>query len=213
MKIDIITLFPKMFEGVFSESIIKRAQEKNLAEIKVHYLRDWANDKHRTVDSKPYGGGAGMVIMVEPVFKAISDLKTYDTKVILTSAKGVQYTQQKAKEFSEEKHLIIIAGHYEGYDERIREHLVNEEISIGDYVLTGGELPAMVIADSVVRLIPKVLGNKESLEGETHSKKGHVSHPQYTRPVEFNGWRVPEVLLSGHHSEIKKYRQSSSKKK
>lgn len=222
MKIDILTLFPEMFDGPFSESIIKRAQEKKLVEINIHNLRDWAEDKHKTVDDKPYGGGAGMVLMVEPIFNALQDLKAQDANslpsshnphTILLSPQGKVFNQQKAQELSKLDHVILIAGHYEGFDERIREHLVDEEISIGDYVLTGGELPAMVVVDSIVRLIPGVLGDKESLANETHSEPGHTKHPVYTRPEEFKGWKVPEVLLSGNHKEIKAWKQKEAKKR
>ncbi|MFC1649199.1 tRNA (guanosine(37)-N1)-methyltransferase TrmD [Patescibacteria group bacterium] len=210
MKIDIVTLFPDVFTPL-GESIVKRAQEKNLVEINIHDLRKWSTDKHNTVDDKPYGGGAGMVLMVEPIYKAISKLKTLKSKIILLSPQGKLYDQSKAKTLSKETHLILIAGHYEGFDERIREHLVDEEISIGEYVLTGGELPAMVIVDSVVRLIPGVLGDENSLVGETHSKKGYKKHPVYTRPEKFMGWKVPEVLLSGNHLEIEKWKKENVK--
>ena len=157
MKIDIITLFPEMFKGPFEESIVKRAQEKELVEINIHNLRDWATDKHKTLDDRPYGGGGGMVLMVEPIYKALKDLKTKNSKVVLLTPQGKVFKQKKAQEFSKLKHLILIAGHYEGFDERIREHLIDEEVSIGNYVLTGGELPAMVVIDSIVRRIPGVL--------------------------------------------------------
>ena len=210
MKIDILTLFPEMFEGPFKESMVKRAQEKNLVEINVHNIRNWATDKHKTTDDKPFSGGAGMVLMVEPIFNALKDLRQKNSKVILLSPQGKKYSQKQASDFSKMDHLILIAGHYEGFDERIREHLIDEEVSIGDYVLTGGELPAMVLVDSIVRLIPNVLGSEESLEGETHSKKNFIKHPVYTRPEEFNGWKVPEVLLSGNHKEIEKWRKENS---
>ena len=211
MKIDILTLFPEMFDGPFNESIIKRAQEKGLVKIKVHNLRSWATGKHNTVDAKPYSGGSGMVLMVEPVYKALKDLKSKDSKTILLSPQGEKYSQEKAREFSKAEHLILIAGHYEGFDERIRENLIDEEVSIGDYVLTGGEIPAMALVDSIVRLIPKVLGSEESLEGETHSKRNYKKHPVYTRPEEFNGWRVPEVLLSGDHKKIEEWEKGKTK--
>lgn len=222
MKIDIVTLFPEMFEGPFSESMIKRAQKKGLVEINIHNLRKWSVDKHNTVDDKPYSGGAGMVLMVEPIDKAISELrhkaKDTKTKVYLMSPQGAKFTQSKASELSEAGHLILIAGHYEGFDERIREHLVDGEISIGDYVLTGGELPAMVITDAVIRLIPGVLGDSDSLKGETHSidpqfnnrnTQSNIKHPVYTRPEEYKGWKVPEVLLSGDHKRIEKWKKEN----
>ena len=214
MKIDILTLFPDMFEGPFEHSIIKRAVDKELIEINIHSLRSWAKDKHKTVDSKPYGGGAGMIIKVDIVDKAITNLKTKNSKpnthVVLLSPQGKRYNQEMAAKLAKRDHIILIAGHYEGFDERIRENLVDEEISIGDYVLTGGEIPAMVVVDSVVRLIPRVLGSGESLEGETHSKQNYKKHPVYTRPEEFKGWRVPEVLLSGNHSEIEKWKKENT---
>ncbi|KKS80285.1 MAG: tRNA (guanine-N(1)-)-methyltransferase, partial [Candidatus Woesebacteria bacterium GW2011_GWC1_43_10b] len=206
MKIDILTLFPEMFKGPFGESIIKRAQEKGFVEIKIHNLRDWAVDKYKSVDDKPYGGGAGMILRIDVVDAAITKLQTPNSKIILLDAGGKTFTQQKAKELSKEKHLILIAGHYEGVDHRVHEHLVGEVISIGDYVLTGGELPAMVIADAVVRLIPGAI-EPASLKEESHSKKGYLEYPQYTRPEEYKSWKVPEVLLSGHHAEIKKWRK------
>jgi len=216
MRIDILTLFPKMFSGPFDESIIKRAMEKGLVDVEIHYLRNWATDKHGTVDDKPYSGGAGMVIKVDVVDAALKDLKSKinnpESKVILLSPQGETFTQQKAKELSKLDHLILIAGHYEGFDERIRENLVDEEISIGDYVLTGGELPAMVIADSIVRLIPGVLGDSDSLRDETHSRPGYTKHPVYTRPEEYKGWKVPEVLLSGDHKKIEGWKKNQKAK-
>lgn len=212
MQIDILTLFPKMFKGTFNESMLKRAQKNNLAAINIHNLRKWAVDKHNTVDDRPYGGGAGMVIMVEPVDRALADLKQKSSHVILMSPQGNRFTQQTAQKLSKHKHLIIICGHYEGFDERIREHLVDEEISLGDFVLTGGEIPTMAIVDATVRLLPGVLGKKESLAEESHTKPGYLEYPHYTRPVEYQGWEVPEVLLSGNHAEIKKWREENSRK-
>jgi len=211
MKIDILTLFPEMFDGPFSESMIKRAQEDGLVEIKVHNIRNWATDKHNTVDDKPYSGGAGMVLMVEPIFNAINDLKNKNSKVFLMSPQGKTYTQKTAYSLAKEKHIILIAGHYEGFDERIRENLIDGEISIGEYVLTGGELPAMIVTDTIVRLIPGVLGDQNSLKGETHSRKGLTKHPVYTRPEDFKGWKVPEVLLSGNHAEIEKWKKDNNR--
>lgn len=217
MKIDIVTLFPKMFKGPFEESIIKRAHEKDLVNINIHDLRNWAADKHNTVDGRPYGGGPGMVLMVKPVDKAITELKRHtprtknDIRTILLSPQGKTFTQQKAKVLSKNKHIILIAGHYEGFDQRIRDHLIDEEVSIGDYVMTGGELPAMVIVDTIVRLVPGTLGDKESLKDETHSVKGYKKYPVYTRPKNYKGLKVPKILLSGHHAKIKKWRKSKSK--
>jgi len=213
MKIDIITLFPEMFKGPFSESIVKRAQEKNLLEIKIHNLRKWTKDKHKTVDNHSFGGGVGMVLMIEPIYKAIKELKKKESKVILLTPQGKVFKQKKAEKLSKEKHLIFICGHYEGVDERIREKLVDEEISIGDYVLTGGELPTMVVIDSITRLIPKVLSKKEASQIESFSFKDLLEYPQYTRPSNFKGWKVPEVLLSGNHKEINKWREEKALKK
>jgi len=220
MKIDILTLFPTMFAGPFDTSMLKKAQDNNLAEINIHDLRKWTKDKHKTVDDKPYGGGPGMVIRVDVVYDAISSLQLpisdeKKRKIVLTSAKGGNYTQKKAQSFSKLDHLIIIAGHYEGVDERVAKYLADEEVSIGEYILTGGEIPAMVIVDSVVRLIPKVLGNPESLVSESfspstnpHLPPTNLDYPTYTRPENYKGWKVPEVLLSGHHAEIEKWRKN-----
>lgn len=212
MKIDILTLFPKMFTGPFNESIIKRAQERSLVEIKIHDLRQWGLTERKTVDGRPYGGGVGMLLRVDVIDAAlkslITDHRSLVTKTILLDATGERFTQEKARELSKVDHLILIAGHYEGVDHRVHEHLADEVISIGDYVLTGGEIPAMVIIDSVVRLIPGVLTKKEATEIESFSKPGEKEFPQYTRPEEYKGWKVPEILLSGHHAKIKKWRSS-----
>lgn len=211
MKFDIITIFPKIFDSYFNESIIKRALNKGLVEINIHNLRDYTKDKHNTVDDKPYGGGPGMVMMVEPVSKAVEDLKKKQQikkrkqKVILFSANGNKFDHKMAKRFSKLDQLIMICGRYEGVDERIAKHIADEEVSIGSYILTGGELPAMVVVDAVSRLIPGVLGKRESLE----EKKG--SYPVYTRPEEFKGWKVPEVLLSGNHKKIKEWRKKHAR--
>ncbi len=211
MKIDILTLFPNMFTGVFSESILKKAQEKQAVSINVVNFRDFADNKHQTVDDYPYGGGAGMVLKPQPIFDAVAHLakESQSARIILLCPQGERYTQKKAEELSKESHLIFICGHYEGYDERIREHLVTDEISIGDYVLTGGELGAMVIVDSVVRLLPGVLGNEASSVHDSYSS-GLLEHPHYTRPADFRGLKVPEVLLSGNHRLIDEWRQKES---
>lgn len=208
MKIEILTLFPEMFKGPLTESIVKRAQEKGLVEIKIHNLRNWATDKHRTVDDRPYGGGAGMVVRVDIIDAALKDLKNKNSKIILMSAKGKAFSQKKALQLSKEGHLILIAGHYEGIDHRVHKYLVDEVISIGNYVLTGGELPAMMVTDAIVRLVPGVI-EAESLKNESHSKKGYLEYPQYTRPEKYKGWKVPEVLLSGNHAEIEKWRKKN----
>jgi tRNA (guanine37-N1)-methyltransferase len=213
MRIEILTLFPDMFKGPFEESIIKRAQEKGLVEINIHNLRDWARDKHKTVDDRPYGGGAGMVIRVDVAHRAISKLKSQSSNVILLSPQGKHFNQKRAKKMAKSEHLILICGHYEGFDERIRQHLVDEEISIGDYVLSGGELPAMVVVDAIVRLIPGVLGKRISLSEESHSTPGYIEYPQYTRPENFKGWKVPKILLSGNHAEIGRWRKEQAEKR
>jgi len=213
MKIDILTLFPEMFTGPFDHSIIKRAQEKGKVEIKTHFLRQWTKDRHKTVDDRPFGGGIGLILMVEPIFKALRDLKRKKSKTILLSPQGKPFNQEKAGKLSKEKHLIFICGHYEGVDERIREHLINEEISLGDFVLTGGEIPAMAIIDALVRLIPGVLEKQEAVQNESFSQfnvrgkdKQLLEYPQYTRPAKFNNWPVPGILLSGNHQKIDDWR-------
>jgi tRNA (guanine37-N1)-methyltransferase len=210
MRIDIITLFPKMFEGPFRKSIIKRAQDKSLVEINIHDLRKWAKDKRKTVDDRPYGGGVGMIMRVDILDEAVSAIKTSKSKIILLDATGTTFAQQKAQELSKIEHLIIIAGHYEGVDHRVHEHLVDEVISIGDYVLTGGEIPAMVLTDAVVRLIPGVLEKEEATQIESFSEPGVKEFPQYTRPEEYKDWKVPNVLLSGNHKEIENWRKNNS---
>jgi tRNA (guanine37-N1)-methyltransferase len=252
MKLDILTLFPEMFEGPFGTSMLKKAQDDGLVGINIYNLRDWAKDKHKIVDDRPYGGGPGMVIRVDVIDRAIADLKSeirisksetnsksqipnykqsqnsnyqnskqnntstdHRSQVILLSAKGKRYDQKKAQELAKYKHLILVAGHYEGVDHRVHEHLADEVISIGDYILTGGEIPAMVLVDSVTRLIPGVL-NPDSLKEESHSLPATrnslptTEYPQYTRPEEYKGWKVPKVLLSGNHKEIDKWRKEKS---
>lgn len=208
MKIDILTLFPNMFTGPFADSMIKKAITKNLVEIKINDLRNWGEGARRTVDDRTYGGGKGMLIRVDIVDNALKALKKKNSKVILLDAAGEKFTQQKAVELSKLNHIILIAGHYEGVDHRIHEHLVDEVISIGDYVLTGGEIPAMVITDSIVRLIPNVL-EKEATQIESHTQPGVIEYPQYTRPEVYKGWRVPKVLLSGNHKEIEVWRKNN----
>ena len=204
MKIDILTLFPEMFDGFINTSIIKRARDLGKVDIKIHNFRDYSLDKHGRVDDYPYGGGAGMVLMCEPIFRAIEAIRTDESKVIMLSPSGKVFKQSVAVDFSKMKHLILLCGHYEGFDERIKT-IVDMELSIGDYVLTGGEVPSMVITDAVTRLIPGVI-TSESLDSESFND-GLLDYPNYTRPEEFRGMRVPEVLLSGHHKNIEKYRQ------
>jgi len=247
MRFDIITIFPHIFDSYFNESILKRAQKKSLIKIKAHDLRDFTSDKHKTVDDKPYGGGPGMIFKVEPIYKAIQKLKSQKSKVksasqnskvrqrvILFSAKGKSFTQADARRLSKYSQLILICGRYEGVDERVREHIADEEVSVGNYVLTGGEIPAMIVIDAVSRLIPGVLGKRESLEEESFgmanckshianrkinsiSNKrqavGYLEYLQYTRPENFRGWKAPKVLLSGDHKKIKEWRKNKSKVK
>jgi tRNA (guanine37-N1)-methyltransferase len=263
LKIDILTLFPDMFKGPFAESIIKRACDRNLAEINIHYLRKWTHDKHQIVDDRPFGGGVGMLLKVEPIYEALQELAVekfqkpsvqvskqipisnsknsksskskhqsqitnHQPHVILLTPQGQTFNQKKAQELSKLEHIILICGHYEGYDERIREYLVDEEISIGDYVLTGGELPAMVVTETTIRLIPGVLNKTDAAEFESFSNTFPSSrpnaepttepyplleYPQYTHPSEFNGWKVPEVLLNGNHKEIDNWRKQEALKR
>jgi tRNA (guanine37-N1)-methyltransferase len=210
MKIDVLTLFPAMFAGPLDESIVKRAREKSLLDLKIHNLRDWTHDRHKTVDDKPFGGGPGMLLKVEPLFEAIGSLSREKAKVILLSPSGRKFTQEIARELSQEKDLLLVCGSYEGFDERVREALADDELSIGDYVLTNGALPAMVVIDAVARLLPGVLGDDESSRDESFSA-GLLEYPQYTRPAEFRGMKVPEVLLSGNHAEIEKWRREQAK--
>ena len=207
VRIDIITLFPEIFEGPFQSSIIKRAQDKGLAEIHLHQLRDYATNKHRSVDDYPFGGGAGMVMMIEPVDRCITELKSqrsYD-EVIYTSPDGLLLTQPVSNELSLKGNLILLCGHYKGIDERIREHLITKEISIGDYVLSGGEYATIVICDSVLRLLPGVLGDECSALSDSF-QDGLIAPPTYTRPSEYKGWNVPDILLSGNEKEIQKWK-------
>jgi len=233
MRIDIITIFPKMFEPVLNESIIKRAQNKDKVKIYLHNLRDYSCDKHKKVDDRPFGGGSGMVMRPEPIFRAVEDIKSQShpstssfgklrtsfrtgkvtkSHVILLCPQGKRLDQALAKKIAKYKHLILICGHYEGIDERVRQYLVDEEISIGDYVLTGGELPAMVLVDALVRLIPGVLGDKNSLNFE--SFEGNLlEYPQYTRPAKFREICVPKILLSGDHKKIESWRRKEAIKR
>ena len=212
MKIDILTLFPSMFDGFLSNSIIKRAIEKKLVEINIINFRDYSLDPHHKVDDTPYGGGNGMVLMVQPIYDAVMDLKKEDTKVILLTPDGEKYTQKKAYDLKNNKHLIIICGHYEGFDDRIRS-VVDYEISIGDYILTGGELPAMILADSITRLVDGVIEEGSHLNDSFNPNTNLLDYPTYTKPREFKGMTVPDVLLNGNHKEIEEYRLKESIKK
>jgi tRNA (guanine37-N1)-methyltransferase len=217
MRVDIVTIFPEVIEAGASYSIVKRAQEKGALQLAVHNLRNWAHDRHRSTDDEPFGPGAGMVMKPEPVFEAVEairgkrdgEIPAQRTLVLLMTPQGEPFCQRMAGELARESHLIMICGHYEGVDERIREHLVTRQISIGDYVLTGGELPALVVLDALARLIPGVLGADQSAVEESFAA-GLLEYPQYTRPAEFRGWRAPEILLSGHHAEIAKWRRARS---
>ena len=203
MKIDILTLFPSMFDGFINESIIKRAIENNKVEINIHNIRDYSKDPHKKVDDYAFGGGAGMVLMPQPIFDAVDDLKKEKTKVIMMTPQGIKYDQKKAYELSKESHIILICGHYEGFDERIRS-IVDIEISIGDFVLTGGEIPAMAISDSIIRLLDGVIEEESHINDSFNNNL--LDYPVYTYPSDFRGMKVPEVLLSGHHANIAKYR-------
>jgi len=233
MKFNIITIFPKIFDSYFNEGIIKRAQKNKIIDIKIHNLRDWTTDKHKTVDDTPYGGGAGMVMKIEPLYKALSSVilndpahcggseeslkrnKQKKRKIILLSAKGKKWDQQMAKKYSRLDNIILICGRYEGVDERIK-NFIDEEFSIGDYVLTGGEIGAMAIVDSITRLLPGALGNKESTIDESHAKKGILEYPQYTKPAIFQfgnkKLKVPPILLSGNHKKIEEWRRGKMRK-
>jgi tRNA (guanine37-N1)-methyltransferase len=215
MIVDIVTLFPSMFSGFLGESILKRAQEQGLIRVNLINLRDFSKDKHKKVDAPPYGGGPGMVIMAEPVFEAVDHLRgngREDSFLVLLTPGGVRYDQTLAQELSKQKGLILLCGHYEGFDERVSQGLSPLEVSIGDYVLTGGEIPAMVLLDSVARLVPGVLGSKDSLVQESFSS-GTLEYPQYTRPPEFRGMPVPQVLLSGDHDKIAQWRRDQAEER
>jgi tRNA (guanine37-N1)-methyltransferase len=210
LKIDVLTLFPEMFAGPLDVSIVRRARTTGLLELQIHNLRDFTHDRHQTVDDRPFGGGPGMVLKPEPIFEAVEKLAETRTRVILTSPSGRPFTQAIARELAGYEHLLFICGSYEGVDERVREGLVHDDLSIGDYVLTNGGLAAMVIIDAVTRLLPGALGDEQSAEQESFSH-GLLEYPHYTRPAEFRGMKVPEVLFSGHHAEIEKWRAEQAK--
>jgi tRNA (guanine37-N1)-methyltransferase len=212
MRIDIITLFPEICRAPLNESMMKRAQENGALDLHIHNLRDWTNDKHHVVDDAPFGGGQGMVMKPEPIFAAVEDLRNQTSKVILMSPAGRRFDQSLATELSQEWHLIVICGHYEGVDHRVVEHLIDEEVSIGDYVLTNGAIAAVVLVDAIVRLMPGVLGDEQSAHDDSF-REGLLEAPQYTRPAEFRDWKVPEILLSGNHGEISKWRKEQAKKR
>jgi tRNA (guanine37-N1)-methyltransferase len=210
MKIHVLTLFPGVFAGAFNDSIIRRAVDQGLVDIEIHNIRDYTKDKHHIVDDSPYGGGPGMVLKPEPMFAAVEAVREgVDMPVVLLTPQGRLFNQRIAGEFAGYKGMVLVCGHYEGVDERVREHLVADEVSIGDYVLSGGEFAAMVVVDAVVRQLPGALGSEESVGEDSHSN-GLLEYPQYTRPQSFRGWEVPEVLLSGNHAEIAKWRRAQS---
>lgn len=233
MQFDILTIFPAIFDSYFQESILKRARQKKTIQINVYDLRKWAKDKHKTVDDTPYGGGAGMVLKIEPIYRCVQSLKSKveslksKKRIILFSAKGKVFTQADARRLAKYDRIIMICGHYEGVDERVAEHLADEEISIGQYVLTGGEIPAMILVDSISRLMPGVLGNSKSLDEESFGnslalpdlaklekleiRNSALEYPHYTKPEIFRKWPVPKILLSGHHAEIEKWRKKKAK--
>ena len=211
IKFDIISIFPNIFDSYFKESIIQRAQKKRLIKVKVHNLRKWTKDRHRTVDDRPFGGGIGMVLKIEPIYKAIKALKKKKSKVVLFTPRGKKFDQKMAYRLSKANQLILICGRYEGVDERVAKYIADEEISIGDYDLMGGELPAMVVIETIARLIPGVLGKPQLLKERITKKKGFIEYPQYTRPEVFKKWRVPKVLLSGNHKKIGEWRKKHGK--
>jgi tRNA (guanine37-N1)-methyltransferase len=209
---DILTLFPNVCAGVFTESILKKAQENRLIQVRCLNIRDWTSDKHHVTDEPPYGGGPGMVMKPEPIFAAVESIRSERSHIILMTPAGRRFTQEVATDLSRKEHLIFICGHYEGVDQRVAEHLVNDELSIGDYVLSNGAIAAAVVVDAVARLIPGVLGDSDSACDESFSS-GTLEHPQYTRPQEFRGWSVPEILLSGNHRAIREWRASQARQK
>ena len=212
MEFDILTLFPGIFTGPLDESILKRARETGLVKVRVHNLRDFTHDKHRVVDDRPYGGGPGMLMKPEPIFEAVEKLRCADTRVVLMTPQGAPFTQAQAQQYAGQAHLLIICGHYEGVDERVREALVHDEISIGDYVLTNGALAAAVVVDAVTRLLPGAIGHEQSASDDSFAT-GLLEGPQYTRPPEFRGMKVPDVLLSGNHGEVAAWRAAQSRQR
>ena len=210
MKIQILTIFPGVCRAVLDESILKRAQEKSLAELEAVDLRTWTTDRHRTTDDAPYGGGPGMVMKIEPIDQALTALRTPEAKVILMSPQGRKFSQNVAAELARASHLIFLCGHYEGIDQRVADHLIDDEISIGDYVLTSGVLPALVLTDAIVRLIPGVLGDSQSAVQDSFVS-GLLDHPHYTRPETYRGWKVPDILLSGNHAAIDAWRRETAR--
>jgi tRNA (guanine37-N1)-methyltransferase len=216
MIFDIVTIFPEFFRGPFEYGVVARARESGAVQVCVHDLREWTHDRHRTVDDRPFGGGAGMVMKPEPLFAAVESMwpeRRAGSRVVLLSPQGRLFDQAAARRFASLEKLLLICGRYEGVDERVAEHLADEELSIGDYVLSGGELAAAIVVDAVARLLPGVLGNEASAENESFEQAGLLDCPHYTRPAEFRGWKAPEVLLSGHHEEIRRWRRQAAHEK
>ena len=216
MKFHILTIFPDFFEGPFQHGVVPRAAEAGILEIRVHDLRDWTTDRHRTVDDRPFGGGEGMLLKAEPIFKAVESIfpaRDEGLRIVLVSASGKRFDQATARRLSGYRELLLVCGRYEGVDERVAEHIVDEELSVGDFVLSGGELAAAMIVDCVARLLPGVLGHPDSSIRESFSEDGLLDCPQYTRPAEYRGWTVPEVLLGGNHEEIRKWREQAARNK
>lgn len=211
MRFDILTIFPEFFQGPFAHGVLAKATEAKLIEIQIHDLRQWTADRHRTVDDRPFGGGEGMLLKPQPIFEAVESIKP--TRTILLSAQGTKFDQATARRLAEYPELLLICGRYEGVDERIAEHLADEELSVGDFVLSGGELAAAMMVDCVSRLVPGVLGNQDSALHESFSEPGLLDCPQYTRPADFRGWKVPEVLIGGNHEEIRRWRQRAAREK
>ena len=218
MRFHIVTIFPEFFSGPFEHGVVSRAKSAGLLGIQIHDLRNWTYDRHKTVDDRPFGGGEGMLLKPQPVFEAVESILPHrgaKQKVVLLSAQGRRFTQSLAREFAALDDLVLICGRYEGVDERVAQYLADDEVSVGDFVLSGGELAAAMIVDVVARLLPGVLGNEESVRNESFSEanEGYLDCPQYTRPAEFRGWRVPEVLLSGNHAEIQRWRRAAAREK
>jgi tRNA (guanine37-N1)-methyltransferase len=216
MRFHILTIFPDFFQGPFQHGVVAKAAEAGLIQIQIHDLRNWTHDRHRTVDDRPFGGGEGMLLKPAPIYEAVESIwpeRTLAQRLVLLSAQGQRFDQEAARRLSQYKELFLICGRYEGVDERVAEHLADEELSIGDFVLSGGELAAALVVDCVSRLLPGVLGNEDSALQESFSDKGLLDCPQYTRPADFRGWKVPEVLLSGNHEEIRRWRRQVAQEK
>lgn len=213
MKFDIVTIFPEFFDGPFRLGVVGKAIETGIVDVQVHNLRDWTHDRHKTVDDRPFGGGEGMVMKCEPLFAAVEEIRSPEQKVILLSAQGRKFDQATARRLSQTDSCLLICGRYEGVDERVAEHLIDEELSIGDFVLSGGEWAAAVVVDAVSRLLPGVVGNQDSTQYESFSDPGLLDCPHWTRPADFRGWKIPEVLAGGNHAEIREWRRKAAEEK